>query len=189
MKKEELVKLGLADDVAQQIIILHGKDIETLKVAKETAETQVTTLQAQVTEANEAIESFKKLDVEGTKKAADDWKAKFEESERLGKEKVASLEFDQILKDQLKAFKVKDVADVIPHLNKEMLKVSEDKKQLIGLKEQVEPLLESKAYLFEVETNSETPPPPRFVDKTNSQSVISDKTLAAVRQGAGLPNS
>ncbi len=44
----------------------------------DTKETELKNINIQLTEANKQIESFKGMDVEGIKKAADDWKTKYE---------------------------------------------------------------------------------------------------------------
>ena len=52
------------------------------------------TAQAQLAEAGKAIEGFKALDVEGIRKAADEWKARAEQAEKDAAAQVAAVKFD-----------------------------------------------------------------------------------------------
>jgi hypothetical protein len=82
MNKEDLKKLGLTDDaVIDQIIVLHGKDIEGHKAKITTAQTELDGVKKQLTDANAQIESFKGMDIEGVKKSADEWKTKAEQAQ------------------------------------------------------------------------------------------------------------
>jgi len=79
MNKKDLIDLGIAEDVAEKIVILHGKDIESHKSKLATLQSEIDGAKAQLADANTAIEGFKKLDVDGIQKAADEYKAKFEQ--------------------------------------------------------------------------------------------------------------
>jgi hypothetical protein len=101
---------------------------------------------------------------------------------------VAALKFDHALEGELKAARAKDPADIVPHLKRDMLKLGEDGK-LIGLKEQLDPLVESKSYLFdqdEEEDEEGTEEEPQIVLGGHSRSVIGDSIVDAARKGAGL---
>ena len=85
MKREFLKELGLEDDVIDKIMAENGKDIENAKgdVTKleaeiKTKEKELETLQGQLKKANEQIEEFKDMDIDAIKKAADDYKEKYE---------------------------------------------------------------------------------------------------------------
>lgn len=182
MNKKDLEKLGLTDEaVIDQIIVLHGKGIEAHKTAAEAAKVSADALQAQLAEANKAIEGFKGMDIEGIKKASEDYKAAAEKATTEATAQIAAIKFDHALEKELKDAKVKDPADVIPHLKRDMLKLDENGK-FIGLTEQLKPLQESKAYLFDTDT-----PQPKIVTGAQSHSVLGDATIIAAREAAGLP--
>ena len=82
MKREYLKQLGLEQDVIDKIMAENGSDIEELKQQLKTAEADKETLSKQIAEANKQIEEFKGMDIEGIKKAAEDYKSKFEKSLR-----------------------------------------------------------------------------------------------------------
>ena len=186
LTQETLEKAGLEPDVLEQIIVLHGKDIEKHKAALTAADASTAALQAQLTEAGATIEGFKKLDPEGLVKAVDAYKAAAEKAKTDAELQVAELKFSHALESELKAAKVKDPADIIPHLKKDMLKLGEDGK-LIGLSEQLTPLQESKPYLFEEEEKeNEEKEIPQIVAGSHNRSVIGDTTVAAARIAAGL---
>jgi hypothetical protein len=63
------------------------------------------------------------------------------------------MKFDFALEKALSGANVKDPQDIIHRLNKDALKLSDD--GIVGLKEQLEPLMQSHPYLFsEAEPNA-----------------------------------
>jgi predicted nucleic acid-binding Zn-ribbon protein len=182
MKKEDLIKLGLTDEaVIEQIIILHGKDIEKHKTGLSTAQAESDGLKKQLTDANAAIEGFKKLDVEGIKKAADEWKTKAEQAQTEANKQIAGLKFDHALDGALSGAKAKNGKAVKALLDAELLKLADDG-SISGLKEQLEKIKSENDYLFESET-----PTPKIVVGGNNKSVITDAVVLAARKAAGLP--
>jgi predicted phage tail protein len=169
------------ETIINGIMALHGSDVEKHKTEVATATESAKALQAQLTEANKAIESFKALKPEELQKAADDWKAKAEQATKDAADQVSKLKFDHALESALTGAKVKDVVSVKAHLKTDALKLNEDG-SILGLKEQLETLKTSKDFLF----NSDTPTP-QFITGGNNQSILGDKTVAAMRAAAGLP--
>ena len=112
MKKEELIALGVDEEVAKKIMAINGTDIENAK-AKADKTQEIENLKYQLSEkdklieeANVQIENFKSLDVEGTKKAADEWKTKYEQSAAEAKTKEE--EFNKKLEEQQYDFKLNE---------------------------------------------------------------------------------
>ena len=112
MKKSELLELGLAVEVADKILVIHGKDMEKHKQALTAAETERDNLKSQLEEANSTIEAFKKLDVDAIQRAADEWKAKAEAAERSSAEQIYKLKFDYALESALVGAKAKNTKAV-----------------------------------------------------------------------------
>lgn len=200
MKKAELEKLGLTaeaiekagleEDVVDKILALHGKGIETLKAKAETDKVAAEALEAQLAEANKAIDGFKKLDPEGIKKAAADWEAKAKENEALARtakedadKRVATLNFDHTLEGALVEAKVKNAKAVKALLKLDDLKLAADG-SIVGLTEQLGKVKADNDYLF-----SDTEAPPKVVTGGNAKSIIGDAVVEAARQGAGLKPS
>lgn len=182
MKKSELIALGISDELADQVIIAHGKDIEKLKAGNATAQAEADAFKAQLTEANATIEGFKKLDVDGIKAAADDWKSKAEQATKDAAAQMAGLKFDHALEGALAGAKVKNAKAVSALLSTDTLKDANGGFIAERLTEQLAKIKSENDYLFEDAT-----PAPRIVAGGNSKSVLSDAMVDAARKGAGLP--
>jgi len=196
MNKQDLVKLGIEDeDIAQQIIVLHGKDIERLKADLEAKTAEVEQLNAQLTEAGKTIEGFKELDIEGIKAAAEEWKSKAEKAQTEAEQKVQALKFEHALKDALAAAKAKNIKAVKALLDLSSVKFSEDGEQLEGLEEQLATIKKEDSYLFEdsesaaEEEEEESDFEPKIVTKAENKGILGDSVLSAARKAAGLPGS
>ena len=178
MKREDLKELNLSDDALDKIMALHGADIEKHKNAVTTAKAEADTLKKQLDDAGKQIESFKGMDVEGIKKAADDWKAKYEQAQKDAAAQLESVKFEHSLEGALSAAKAKNIKAVRALLNLEGLKLSDD--GILGLKEQLEKIKAENDYLFEGEK-----PVQKIVDKTTN-TTTSDGLLDTVRKYAGV---
>lgn len=149
MTKEQLKALGLTDEQIGEVFRLHGLVLNPVKTKLETKETEVETLQGQVKTANETIQDFKKLDLEGIKQEADDYKEKYEQAETKRKEELAALEFNHKLDLAIKDSKAKNVKAVKALLDIDELK--ESKNQEEDIKKALEAQVEENGFLFEVE--------------------------------------
>ncbi len=132
-----------------------------------TVNTKVTDLQTQLTDANKQIESFKGMDVEGIKKAADDWKTKYEAATKDADDKVSALKFDHALEGAITSSKAKNAKAVKALLDMNGLKMNGD--EIVGLSEQLEKIKKENDFLFDGE-NSQT----RFVSSTPGTKVDTD---------------
>jgi hypothetical protein len=181
MKKTDLIALGLTDEIAEQVIISHGKDIEAHKAKLVAAQAEAESLKAQLTEAGTAIENFKKLDVDGIKAAADDWKLKAEQAQKDAATQLSALKFDHAIDAALSGAKAKNAKAVKALLNSDGLKLTDDG-SIVGLNEQLEKIKSENDYLFVSDT-----PTPQIVTGGNNQSILGDSTVSAMRKAAGLP--
>jgi hypothetical protein len=184
MNKKDLIALGVSEEIADQVIVMHGKDIESHKAKVTTAQAEIDGLKSQLTEAGAAIEGFKKLDVDGIKAAADEWKLKAEKAQTDAAAQLAALKFDHALEGALNGAKAKNVKAVQSLLSRDALKFNEADGSIIGLNEQLEKIKSENDYLF-----ADATPAPQIVKGGNNQSVLKDPQLDAMRKGAGLPNS
>ena len=184
MKREDLEKLGITDkEQLDNIMALHGQDIESHKTKVTTAQEEVKTVKDQLKEAAKQIEDFKGMDVEGIKKASDDWKTKFENAQKDAETKMNQLKFEHALDGALSGAKAKNQKAVKALLNTEGLKLLEDG-SILGLKEQLEKIKSENDYLFEGEKVD-----PKIVGQTSGAKVTSDAIVEAARQAAGLSSS
>ena len=88
MKTEDLKNQGLTDEQISFVMSENGKDIEKFKTENETNKTELKPVKEQLKSANETIESYKNMNIEDIKKSADDYKAKFEQSENERKSEI-----------------------------------------------------------------------------------------------------
>lgn len=101
MKTEDLTALGLSEDQIKSVFALNGTDIEKYKAEVEKQKQAVNQtkeelegVKTQLNEANTTIKGFEELDVEGIKKAAEDWKTKYEQDTESLKNQMAAKEYD-----------------------------------------------------------------------------------------------
>lgn len=180
MQRNELEKLGLEKDAIDQIMALHGRDIEANKAKAAAIESERDGLKSQLDEAAKAIEGFKALDIEGVKKSADEWKAKAEQAQKDAEKQVYQVRYESALSDALKASKAKNVKAVRALLNEADLKLTDD--GLVGLKEQLEKVKPENDYLFESDV-----PTPKIVSGGGNKPIENqDAVVIAARKAAGL---
>ena len=139
-------------------------------------------LKEQLAAANEQIEGFKELDVDGIKAKADEWKQKAEQAERELDERIAGIQFDHALEKQLAGAKARDAGIIMGLLDREGLKLTDDGK-ILGLEEQLSKIKEEKGFLFE----SEDEGMPQIVRGGTGGGGGSANDTAAARAVMGLP--
>ena len=178
MKTDFLKDLGLEKDVIDKIMAETGKDIEGYKAQVSQLETEKANLTQQLGDANTQIEGFRSLDVEGIKAAADEYKAKFEASEKKAKADIEKLQFEHALTGALSSAKAKNEKAVAALLDIDALKLENG--TIIGLEEQIKQLKADNDYLFESDA-----PAPKIISPTGS-SMPPAGDDAAIRAIMGL---
>jgi len=180
MNKADLIALGVSEEIAGQVVVLHGKDIEGHKARIAAIESESAGLKSQLSEAGNAIEGFKKMDVEGIRSAADQWKMKAEAAQADTAAQVNGLKFNYALESGLSAAKAKNLTAVKSLLQTEGLKLGDDG-IITGLTEQLERIKTENDYLFE-----DNQPLPKIVTGGTSKSIMGDPVIDAARRAAGL---
>lgn len=150
MKTEDLKAQGLTDEQIKFIMAENGKDIEAEKQKLTAQKAELDGIKKQLNEANQQIESFKGMDIEGIKKAAEDWKVKAETAELEAQKQIAQIQFDYALESELSKAGARNPKTIKALLNMEGLKNVDG--NIVGLKEQIEKLKTDESYLF-VEEN------------------------------------
>ena len=96
MKTEFLKSLNLSQEVIDKIMAENGKDIaveqkkaEKVIQERDSYKLKAESLETQVNDANTEIQKFKDMDIDGIKKAADDWKETAEKA-KADAEKLAA---------------------------------------------------------------------------------------------------
>lgn len=184
MKREFLQNIKIGDQVLTKEIIdaimdENGKDIEAAK--KPFADYE--DIKGQLTEANKTIEGFKAMDIDGIKKAADEWKAKYEQAEKDHAAKLADMEFNVLLDSAITTAKGKSGKAVRGMLADQMDTLKASKNQTEDIKAALEALKATDGYLFE---DAQTPPP--YAAGTGTKPINNKYTPeeAAIRAAAGL---
>ena len=142
MKREYLKSLELSEEIIDKIMDENGKDVEAVK----NKYADYDNIKVQLKEANKQIENFKNMDIDKIKKAADDWKKKFDKSEQTHKEQNDKLKKETAIKTAI-ADKAQDIDIVAKLFDMDKITVDEDGK-VSGVDEQLTAMQESKKFLF-----------------------------------------
>lgn len=111
------------------------------------AQTELAGVREQLKSANEAIDGFKKLDPEGLKKAAQEWKDKHAADTAALQEKLKAQAKDAAVRLAVAKENVHDDALTMAALDLSKVTVAEDG-TISGLSEQMTALREKKPFLF-----------------------------------------
>lgn len=175
MKREFLQNFeGLSKEAIDAIMDENGRDIERERSKR----ADYDTIKEQLAAANRQIEEFKGMDIDGVKKAAEEWKAKAEQAEREASERIAEMEFNGTLKEAITAAKGRNAKAISALLDVPTLRDSEN--QAEDIKAALEALKQESGYLFETET------PPPFSAGAGQHDMSGDPEMAAIRAAAGL---
>lgn len=147
MKKEQLTEWGIAEEAADKVLAMVQKEAEKQRQGQESAKAETESLKKQLQEANQKIEEFKGMDIEGIRKVAEEYKSMFEETEKKAKADLEALQFDHALSDALQGAKARNAKAVKALLDMEGLKYANG--EVVGLKDQLEKLKADNGYLFE----------------------------------------
>lgn len=170
MKTEFLKSLNLSQEVIDKIMAENGKDIaveqkkaEKVIQERDSYKLKAESLETQVNEANTEIQKFKDMDIDGIKKAADDWKETAEKAKADADKQISQMKFDYALSAALTGAKAKNAKAVKALLDMDGLKFNDGK--IVGLDEQLAQIKADNDYLFESDE-----PAPEFVKGTNGGS-------------------
>ena len=151
MKRETMEKLlkdnGVAEDkvkeVVDTIMTENGNDIEKYKTSE-------SNLKSQLKAANETLDKFKDVDIEGLKGEVQKYKDAAAKAEADGKADIERLQFGYILDSALKSAGAKNTKAVKALLNDDGLKLNGE--SIVGLEEQIKAIKEDNGYLFNDDT-------------------------------------
>ena len=170
MKTEFLKSLNLSQEVIDKIMAENGKDIaveqkkaEKVIQERDSYKLKAESLETQVNDANTEIKKFKDMDIDGIKKAADDWKETAEKAKADADKQISQMKFDYALSAALTGAKAKNAKAVKALLDMDGLKFNDGK--IVGLDEQLAQIKADNDYLFESDE-----PAPEFVKGTNGGS-------------------
>lgn len=152
MKREFLKAMGLTDEQIDKIMDEHGKTTNSLKTENETYKTELNSTKEQLSEANKAIDSYKGMNIEDIKKSAEDYKTKYEESEKINKEAIEKLKLDHAIENRLIKEGAKNTKAVKAILDLSNIKLEND--NLVGFDDLIKASKENDPYLYNIEDSS-----------------------------------
>ena len=172
MKTEFLKSLNLSQEVIDKIMAENGKDIaveqkkaEKVIQERDSYKLKAESLETQVNDANTEIQKFKDMDIDGIKKAADDWKETAEKAKADADKQISQMKFDYALSAALTGAKAKNTKAVKALLDMDGLKFNDNDGKIVGLDEHLAQIKSDNDYLFESDE-----PAPEFVKGTNGGS-------------------
>ena len=140
MKIEDLTKLGIAEDVAKQVVSMNEAEVAAEAKKLTDKEAELTMATEKITELTEAVKKFDGVDVEKMKSEIENWSKKYNDD-------TNALKLDIALSKTLAGCGAKDADIVGKLLDRSIIKLDGDK--LVGVSEQLERLKTDKAFLFD----------------------------------------
>lgn len=137
MKREELKALGVADDVIEKIMGLHGTALAEQKSKLDAATQKATDLQGQVTQLTGDL-----IKAQATTGNVDDIKKQLADAQAA----LAATTKAQKVRDALTAYKPRDAGTLMRLLDLDKVTITDAGPS--GLKEQVDALRAAQDYLF-----------------------------------------
>ena len=172
MKTEFLKSLNLSQEVIDKIMAENGKDIaveqkkaEKVIQERDSYKLKAESLETQVNDANTEIQKFKDMDIDGIKKAADDWKETAEKAKADADKQISQMKFDYALSAALTGAKAKNTKAVKALLDMDGLKFNDNDVKIVGLDEQLAQIKTDNDNLIESDA-----PAPEFVKGINGGS-------------------
>ncbi len=140
----------LTREIIDAIMAENGADIEAAKRPF----ADYDTVKGQLAAAQETIKGFESQDIDGVRKAAQDWEKKYNQAIADHRKQMDDLAFDGILKDAITAARGKSDKAIRALLDVDALKASRN--QANDIKAALEALQRESGYLF---GDEQTPPP------------------------------
>lgn len=140
MKLEELTKLGIAEDVAKQIVAMNETEIAAEAKKLTDKEAELTMATDKIKELTETVRKFDGVDVEKMKSEIENWSKKYNED-------TTALKMENAISKILATCGAKDTDIVGKLLDLSIVKFGDDGK-LMGIEEQLQRLKTDKSFLF-----------------------------------------
>lgn len=141
MTKEDLIELGLAEDLADKVLEKHTAELTAEQQKNTDLTAELETAKTNITELTDKVKAFDGVDVDGLKQSAADWETKYNND-------IAALKLDKAIDVALIGAKARDVDIVKSRIDTSIIKLEDDGK-LTGFDEQLNKLKTDKSFLFE----------------------------------------
>ena len=178
MKKEDLIKLGLDEELAQKVADASAEELKGFipKQRFDDVNTAKKQLEQDLKARDEQLTELSKIDADGLQAKIKELQDANDLAKTEYEKQLAKQQFDFALKDALSGAKAKNPKAVEALLNKELIKLDGDK--LLGLEEQLKTIQENDSYLFDVQT--EEPPKPQFSGGQHNPPANSDPFVSTL---------
>lgn len=152
MKKEDLIALGLSEEQAKSVMTEHGKTVTTLNAQISTLQASEKELQSQAAKHAEDLKVLQKNagTSEELKQQIKQLQKENSDKEQQYQQELIDIQRNSALNQVLTESKVKNVKAVAALLDNDAITFKDG--QLIGAKEQLESLVKTDAYLFDLGT-------------------------------------
>lgn len=157
MKKQEILDLGVNEETAKQIMILHGKDIQAEQGKTAEVKEELESTKELATSHEKELGKLKKA-LEGNEDAQNQVAAlqkQLHDSNKAHESEMQQLKTDNAIGSALRDAGARDIKAVLPFIDKDTIKYEDGK--LTGLSEQMENIQKDHDYLFEANETQETP--------------------------------
>ncbi|WP_071131359.1 phage scaffolding protein [Enterococcus timonensis] len=150
MKREDLKKLGLTDEQIEAVITSHGQTVQSLNSQIATLQQSETEIKSQLSDRDKDLKKLQKDngDNEAFKTQITDLQQQYKDLEKSSAEKLTSIQRNAALDQVLSGSKAKNPKAVTALLDQEKIVFKDG--ELSGVKEQIEALQKSDAYLFDM---------------------------------------
>lgn len=152
MKKEELIALGLSEEQAKTVMAEHGRTVTTLNAQISTLQASEKELQSQAAKHAEDLKVLQKNagTSEELKQQIKQLQKENSDKEQQYQQELIDIQRNSALNQVLTESKVKNVKAVAALLDNDAITFKDG--QLIGAKEQLENLMKTDTYLFDLGT-------------------------------------
>ena len=152
MKKEDLIALGLSEEQAKSVMTEHGKTVTTLNAQISTLQASEKELQSQAAKHAEDLKVLQKNagTSEELKQQIKQLQKENSDKEQQYRQELIDIQRNSALNQVLTESKVKNVKAVAALLDNDAITFKDG--QLIGAKEQLESLMKTDTYLFDLGT-------------------------------------
>lgn len=152
MKKEDLIALGLSEEQAKSVMTEHGKTVTTLNAQISTLQASEKELQSQAAKHAEDLKVLQKNagTSEELKQQIKQLQKENSDKEQQYQQELIDIQRNSALNQALAESKVKNVKAVAALLDNDAITFKDG--QLIGAKEQLESLMKTDTYLFDLGT-------------------------------------
>lgn len=104
MKKEDLLAQGLTEEQVAFVMAENGKDVNNVRAKMQTIELERDSFKEQLEQANNTINSYKEMDIDGIKKSVETWENKYNTDIQTLQNKLDAQTYDFALENYVNGY-------------------------------------------------------------------------------------